>query len=270
VKWDLLLVVLAGSAITYPGRTSPADDILARVRNRADGRDIYSDTKLILTDDKGNKRERALIYLQKDYGQDERMTLYFTHPGDIRGVAFQSVNYDESSHKEDDQWIYLPAFRQVRRIASADKRGSFMGSEYAYVDLDRLRVTDYSQTLEGEASVLSRPCYVIARIPVSEKVVRKTGYHKTRLWIDKETSIVLKQTYYDDKGMLFKEMNVRRMEQIDSIWTVMESDMRDHITHKSSTLIFSNVRYNVGLSDALFKQEVLKQGVHVGNLPRLR
>jgi len=150
------------------GAPPDADGILGRVRDRNDGDDVYSDLKLVLIDEKGGTRVRELLYLQRDYGRDEKLTLYFTEPSDVKGVAFQSVTYDEKLGKDDDQWIYLPAFRQIRRIASADKRGSFMGSEYAYIDMEKLRVADYRQKLVGEEVVLGQPCWVIERIPVSE------------------------------------------------------------------------------------------------------
>ena len=247
-----------------------ADTILQRSRDRVDGNDIYSQTQLIMIDDRGGKRVRELLYLQKDDGRDEKLTLYFTAPGDVKGVGFQSATYDERAGKADDQWIYLPAFRQVRRIASADKRGSFMGSEYAYIDLEKLRVSDYTQKVVGEEAVLGRPCWVVERLPVNPSVIDRTGYHKTVVWVDRDSDVVLKQTYYDVKNVLFKIMTVKKLERIQNIWTVMHSDMEDHVTHKTSSLVFSDVRYNVGLSDGLFQQTILQTGVTRGNLPALR
>lgn len=262
----LLAAWIAGSAHA----STEVDTLLQAVRDRADGKDIYSETRLVMAEPGAGVRQRELIYLQKDYPGEERLTLYFLQPGDVKGVGFQSVNYAEVSGKDDEQWIYLPAFRQVRRIATGDKRGSFMGSEYAYVDLDKLRVTDYTQKLIGSESLQGRDCYVIERIPVSDKIITKTGYYKTVLWVDKERKLVLKQTYYNAAGVLFKEMNVNRVERIQGIWTVMESVMTDRLSGKHSTLIFGNVRYDVNLTDQLFQQQVLRTGVHDGNLPSIR
>jgi outer membrane lipoprotein-sorting protein len=259
----LVLASLASAAFAAPD----ADSILKAVRDRQDGKDIYSESRLILDDPSGGKRERDLIYLQKDYPEDERLTLYFKTPSDVKGVGFQSFNYNEATGKDDEQWLYMPAFRQVRRIATGDKRGSFMGSEYAYIDLDKLRVSDYKQAVTGEEAVDGRDCWVIERSPASEEVINKTGYHKTVLWVDKERNLVLKQTYYDAAGVLFKTMAVSKVEQIQGIWTVMESTMSEHVGGKRSTLQFANVHYDVGLDDKLFQQRVLQSGVNAGNLP---
>jgi outer membrane lipoprotein-sorting protein len=260
------LVVLPACAQGVPD----ADKILQRSRDRADGNDVYAQTQLVLIDDRGGQRVRQLTYLQKDHAEGEKLTLYFNEPADVRGVGFMSVTHDEKLGKDDDQWLYLPAYRQVRRIASSDKRGSFMGSEYAYIDLEKLRVTDYTQKVTGEDKVLERPCWVIERTPTGEQVIGRTGYHTTSVWVDKDSGVVLKQTYFDIKGQLFKTMTVKALERIQGIWTVMQSDMENHLTRKTSRLVFSDVRYDTGLPDVLFQQTILQIGVSRANLPALR
>jgi outer membrane lipoprotein-sorting protein len=198
IQGRLLAAALSLAALlpAQAQKTAPPDPdtLMQQSRDRPDGSDIVSDTQLVMVDDRGGKRVRDLIYLQKDFGRDEKLTLYFLAPGDVKGVGFQSATYDEKAGKDDDQWIYLPAFRQVRRIASADKRGSFMGSEYAYIDLEKLRVNDYKQRVTGEEEVLGRRCWVVERTPVSDTVIARTGYYKTVVWVDVDSKLVLKQT----------------------------------------------------------------------------
>ena len=247
-----------------------ADDILSQVRNRPDGADTYANASLVLIEKNGSKRVRDLLFLQKDYGKDDKLTLSFTSPADVKGVVLQSINYDEVAQKEDDQWMYLPAFRQIRRIAATDKRGSFMGSQFSYIDLDKLRVSDYQQTLLGEENVDGRDCYLIERTPASLEVINRTGYHKVNLWVDKATLVVVKQVYFDAKGIPFKQFIAQKMEQVQDIWTVTHSEMRDLVNGRSSELIFSNVRYDIGLNDILFQHNIMKTGVKNGNLPQVR
>ncbi len=272
-----LLLALALGLLSMGLRTSPlpanppsADQILEQVRNRDDGTDIYSEVRMVLVESNGSTRTRDLLFLEKDFGKNEKTTIYFTAPADVKGVALQSVNYDESSDQEDDQWMYLPAMRQTRRIAANDKRGSFMGSQYAYIDLDKLRVRDFTQVVQGEETLQGRPCHVIERKPVGDKIITKTGYHRTCLWVDKERLLVLKQTYFDARGVQFKELIIKRVEKIQGIWSVMESEMKDLVNRRSSSLIFSNVRYSVGLAQSLFQPSIMKTGISHGNLPPLR
>lgn len=264
-----LSALLLGSTLAAHANIS-VDQILEQVRDRDDGHNSFSKTTLILQDDSGSERQRELIYLQKDQNKDSWMTLYFTGPSDVRGVGLQSVNYEETLNQNDDQWMYLPAFRQIRRIAADDKRGAFMGSQYAYIDLDRLRVSDYQNQQLADETWQNYDCYVVERTPINQDIINKTGYHKTVVWVDKATDIVVKQTYYDEKGVLFKTMEVTQMQQIQGIWTVMESKMTHHVKNKHSILRFSDVRYNVELDDNFFKQSILRRGINASNLPLLR
>ena len=261
----LLFFATAVNAVEYT-----ADEILSKVRNRADGADNYAKASLVLKEKNGSTRTRNLLFLQKDYGKDDKLTLNFTEPADVKGVVLQSINYDESLAKEDDQWMYLPAFRQVRRIAATDKRGSFMGSQFSYIDLDKLRITDYQQKLIGQEKINERDCYVIERTPASLEVINRTGYHKVNVWVDKESFLVLKQVYFDAKGIPFKEFMAKKTEIIQNIWTVTHSEMRDLINSRTSDLMFSDVSYDVGLDDSLFQQNIMKTGVKNGNLPKIR
>jgi outer membrane lipoprotein-sorting protein len=261
----LTLLSSAGAAMTLN-----ADQILEKVRNRPDGADILAEAQLILNESDGSSRTRNLLFLQKDYGNDDKLTLAFTAPADVKGVVLQSVNYDEATAKEDDQWIYLPAFRQIRRIAATDKRGSFMGSQFSYIDLDKLRVTDYRQKLVGEEVLDGRTCYIIERTPVSDRVINRTGYHKNVVWVDKETFVVLKQSYFDARGVQFKYFLAKKVEKIQDIWTVTHSEMQDVVNQRSSALIFSKARYHAGLNDAVFQQNIMKTGVNSGSLPAIR
>ena len=264
-----VFVVTAILSCSVFADANDANAILKAVRDRPDGKDIYSEAQLILVEPSGSNRERDLLYLQKDYPDEDRLTLYFKAPSDMKGVGFQSANYAESTGKDDEQWLYMPAFRQTRRIATGDKRGSFMGSEFSFIDLDKLRVSDYKQTVTGSETIDKHNCWVIERIPVSEDVITKTGYNKTVLWVDKERNLVLQQTYYNSAAVLFKIMNVNHSEQIQGIWTITESTMTDRLSGKHSVLLFKNLHYDVGLGDELFQQQILPKGVHEGDLPAL-
>ena len=266
----LLAPAFAPSFAASPPAAAAADEILRRVRAHPAVQDTRCEVVLRLDDPDGGRRERSLVYLQKRYGADERLTLCFTGPADVRGVGLQSLNHDESDPRPDEQWIFLPAFRQVRRVAADDKRGAFMGSQFSYADLDRLRVGDFAQMLQGEERVLGRDCHVIERTARSDEVVGRTGYLRQRVWVDQERSLVLRQAYHDPAGLLFKQLDVTRVERIQDVWTVMESVMVDRASRRSSTLVFSDVRYDTGLDDALFRQDILKTGIGRGNLPAIR
>ena len=264
----LTIFLLNTIPLSYANPT--ADEILNGVRNRNDGSDYASNVTLNLIASDGDVRARKLYMLQKDTeNNEEKMLMYFHSPADVRGVGFLMEIYPEVADKVDNQWMYFPAFRKIRRISANDKRGSFMGSTFSYADMDKIRVTDYQSTLIGEEMLFERPTWIIERIPVSQDVINKTGYHKTQVWIDKERHIELQQHYFNAKDILFKTQQSIQVSQIQGIWTIVKSVMKNTEKHKSSEMIFTNIKYNVDLDEQQISKRTLKRGLHTSDIPAL-
>ncbi|MES2818103.1 MAG: outer membrane lipoprotein-sorting protein [Pseudomonadota bacterium] len=260
------LIMAAASASAAEGLS--ADEIIRQTRDRDDGTSFMSQVSLILHDKKGNARVREFTFLQKDYGDSDKSSMYFSAPQDVRDVAFHIENPHEVLGKEDSQWMYLPVSRQTRRISTTDKRGSFMGSEYSYADLDKIRVGDYRQTLLGEEKVLERDCYVIEREPASPEVLVKTGYNKLKVWIDKQNHLVMRQDFYDVKGVLVKQMRTQEVATVDGIDSIMLSETEHFIDGTRSEMRFNHLQYNVELNDRLFTQTAIRRGLKSGDVPQ--
>ena len=113
-------------------------------------KDSKSDMIMTLINANGQKRTRkmSMIILEKDGGDKSLMT--FVSPKDVKGTKFLSYSH---INKDDDQWLYLPALKRVKRIASKNKSGSFMGSEFSYEDLSSFDADKYSYT--GDAKVVT-------------------------------------------------------------------------------------------------------------------
>lgn len=268
--WPLLKVLITSAVLltSVEAWASPdADEILRQVRDRDDGKSFMSQASLILLDKRGNSRMRELSYLQKDYLDSDKFTMFFSAPSDVRDVAFHIENPHESLGIEDSQWMYLPVSRQTRRISTTDKRGAFMGSDYSYADMDKIRVDDYRQILVGEETLDGRECYVIERTPASAQTLAKTGYNQLKVWVDKQNWLILRQDFFDVKGVLFKQLRTLKVEKVDQIDSIMLSETEDFITGTRSQLRFNQLQYNVELDDRLFNQTAIKRGLKTGDLP---
>jgi len=262
----LPLMILASVSSS---QTSPtADDILKISRDRDDGNSYASNVTLSLIGKSGSVRDRHFYMFQKDLDQnEERALMHFHEPADVRGVSFLIINYGEDQSKADDQWMFLPAFRKTRRIGSNDKRGDFMGAVFNYSDLDKIRVFDYENTLLGEEEVLGQSAWLIERIPVSQDVINKTGYYKTKMWVAKESKLVLQQHYYNAKGVVFKTQQSTQIEKVQGIWTIIESRAEDLESEKSSIMTFSDIVYNVDVSDDRISKRSLKKTIRASDMP---
>ncbi|QMV13119.1 outer membrane lipoprotein-sorting protein [Vibrio spartinae] len=265
MKNYLTIAALLYAGLSFAGES--VDTVLTKVRDRNDGHDYVSQLKLVNKTEGRMVNERQMLMLQKDIDTDEVMVLAVQAPVDVRDVSFLIKTYQEAKGEEDEQWMFLPAFRKVRRISSQDKRGAFMGSEFEYFDLDKLRVSDFNSKILREEKVGERPAVVIERIPVSQDVINKSGYHRVIIWVDKEREIVLRQDYYNAKGILFKRQHTESVKHIQNIWTIMHSVMDNLVEGKSSELIYNQTQYNVGLGEQLFRKGKLKRGYKMSDLP---
>ena len=270
MKYFLVAVLLAYAGTCQALPSAPADSILKASRDRDDGNSYATKISLRLIGKSGAVRERNFYMLQKDMdNQEERALMSFHSPSDVRGVSFLIVNYGEAQGKTDDQWMYLPAFRKTRRIGSNDKRGSFMGSTFNYSDLDKIRVYDYKNTLVGEDNLLGRDAWLIERIPVNQTILNKTGYHKIRVWIDKERHLVLQQHYYNAKGVVFKTQKTIEVEKIQGIWTIMKSLTKNLENRKSSEMVFTDLTYNHEINDRQVSRKALEKPIKSSEIPDL-
>ncbi|UJX24768.1 outer membrane lipoprotein-sorting protein [Pseudoalteromonas sp. CF6-2] len=262
----LASISIVFSAATY---AEDADKILQQVRDRNDGKDYLSTVTLRTLSEDSVLNQRQFYMLQKDIEKDEVMVLAIKAPADVRDISFLMRSFEEGTAQEDEQWMYLPAFRKVRRISATDKRGAFMGSEYSYYDLDKLRVTDFDSKVIKTDMLDGVETYVIEREPKSQDVINKSGYYKLVTWVDKQRKLILKQQYYDAKGILFKQLDIDKVEKVQDIWTITASTMSNFVENKKSTFLFHETLYNQGVDDAIFRKSKLKRGIKDSDVAEL-
>ncbi len=68
-------------------------------------------------------REIRIKNLEMENDGDKSLTV-FDKPRDVKGTAFLSFSHPVGA---DDQWLYLPALKRVKRIASRNKSGPLWG-----------------------------------------------------------------------------------------------------------------------------------------------
>ncbi|MBV2091260.1 MAG: outer membrane lipoprotein-sorting protein [Candidatus Thiodiazotropha sp. (ex Ctena orbiculata)] len=183
----------------------------------------------------------------------DKTLVVFDEPRDVKGTALLSF-----SHKvgDDDQWLYLPALKRVKRIASRNKSGPFMGSEFAYEDISSQEVEKYTYKFIEESEHDGIASYLLERYPVDPN----SGYTRQQMWVDKERYIPIKIDYYDRKNVLLKTLVFRGYQQyLDQYWRADEMFMENHQTGKSTLLTWKQYDFRSGLTDADFNKNSLKR-----------
>lgn len=215
-------------------------------------KDATAEMQMTLVSPGGQKSERdlKLKFLETPGDGDKSLTV-FNSPKDVEGTAFLSFSH---ALVPDEQWLYLPALKRVKRIASANKSGPFMGSEFAFEDLSSNEVAKYTYEYLRDEKLDGQDCYVIRSFPQYED----SGYSQRDVWIDKQYYRTLKIDFYDRKGALLKTMLQKNHRlYLEKYWRAEQFSMVNHQTHKATDLLWKNYQFQTGLGEEDFNRNSL-------------
>ena len=253
----LLLILLAFSA--FPLMAETAEEKGLAIAREVDARDtgwgdFQAAMSMLLKNRHGEESLRQMRVKSLEVENDgDKSLIIFDQPRDVKGTALLTFSHKV---KDDDQWLYLPALKRVKRIASRNKSGPFMGSEFAFEDLASQEVEKYTYKFIRDDELDGKPVFVMERYPVS----KYSGYTRQLVWIDKERYIPLKIEFYDRKNALLKVLVFRGYRQyLDKYWRADEMFMDNKQTGKSTLLTWKNYQFRTGLKDSDFTRNSLKR-----------
>jgi outer membrane lipoprotein-sorting protein len=217
--------------------------------------DYTAELQMILKNKHGKEsvRKMRMKVLEVEGDGDKSLTV-FDNPRDVKGTAF--LNF---THKvgDDDQWLYLPALKRVKRISSRNKSGSFMGSEFAYEDISSQEVEKYTYKWIRDEIYEGQPCFVVDHYPVDKK---NSGYTRQLTWVDKKEYRTLRIEFYDKKHSHLKTLTFAGYNiYLGKYWYADTLYMINHQNGKSTTLEFSNYTFRTGLKPTDFNKNSLKR-----------
>jgi hypothetical protein len=210
-------------------------------------------TEMILVNASNQKSIRQLEMKTLEGENGDKTISTFLTPADVKGT--KTLGH-EHLDRDDDQWLYLPALKRVKRIASRNKSGSFMGSEFSYEDIGNQNYKKYTYGDKVEEVELNGiKCYKGSRIPKD----KNSGYTKQVSWVAKDTFLLQQIEYYDRKSELLKTAIFSDYKEIEGVWRVGKIEMKNHQNDKSTVLIWKEDKVKAGLTDKEFNKRVLKQ-----------
>jgi predicted RND superfamily exporter protein/outer membrane lipoprotein-sorting protein len=219
--------------------------------------DSEVELEMVLKNAAGRESRRTLKITTleiPDEGFGDKSLVVFDDPNDIKGTALLS---HANILDPDNQWLFLPALKRVKRISSANKSGPFVGSEFAFEDFTALELNKYDYTWLREEQYEGMVVDVIERTPRYEN----SGYTRQLSWVDRDVFQVRKVEFYDRRGDVLKTLKLADYREYEGVWRSHRMEMVNHQTGKSTDLIYSDYRFNVGLNDSNFVK---------GRLARLR
>jgi hypothetical protein len=250
-----ILATLALAVYDTSAQTLTGAEIVEKAYNRPAGNDQTSDLKMTLINKKGDRRIREISQFTKDFGDVEKSIMFFLSPADIKNTSFMNWSYDDS--RSDDQWIYLPALKKVKRISSDSKSDYFMGSDFTYDDLGDRKVIQDNHKLLREEVINDKACYVVESIPLDADYM----YSKTITWVEKETFIGVQKEFFDEDGELLKILTIKNHKKIDGFDVILISEMKNVQNGHSTEMRLTNVKINTGVEEWRFSERMMSRGL---------
>lgn len=241
-----------------------AEDAAAKGRQIAeewDRRDLgFGDTKaklrMVLENRHGESSEREMYINTLEVPGEEdgdKSLVYFQQPRDVKGTALLSYAHILDP---DDQWLYLPKLKRVKRISSTNKSGPFVGSEFAFEDISAQELGKYSYKWLRDEPCGDLTCAVLEQTPLYEN----SGYTKQVTWYDLSEYRQQKVDYYDRKDELLKTLQFNDYKQyLGKYWRAHELFMTNHQTGKKTRLVYENYEFQTGLADRDFRKKTLER-----------
>jgi len=252
--WLISLAVM----LSFPARPSvhAADmdgpTLAAKVFNRDDGKDSYAHIKMLLIDKRGNKRLRKMISATKDFGKLSKSLIIFQSPESIKGTGFLTW---EKENEDDDQFLYLPALRRVRRIVANQKDSQFVNTDYTYEDMQKRKVEKDNHKILKSEKHEGYDCWVLESVP---KDPETSQYGKVVSWVVKDMYLPVKTEFYDKRGRLEKVQIAKEIKKIDNIYSVLESEMKSLKRDHRTLMKTDDIKYNTGIPDRIFTRRYLE------------
>jgi hypothetical protein len=261
IAWMLIgWIAMAGAA---RADDPVAREIMQKVQDRNDGDNRTAEMAMILIDKNGKQRRRRLQTFMKDKGKDTYRMMFFLHPADVKDTAFLTYDYDDPG-RDDDQWLYLPALRKTKRIATSDKSGSFMGTDLNYSDMTDRQLEDFDLFLKKEMTVDGHKVWVIESIPRSEDVIDQTGYTKSLLFVRQDIYYIIRSVSWVHNKSYLKYMEVKALEKIEGIWVGTKMHVWKRLgrqTIHKTILHLNNVKFDQPLNHEMFTTRQMESGL---------
>lgn len=240
----MIMIVMIFSPL-YSTQELSGDEILKKEDENSPDSEIMI-SEMTIVHKSGAKRVRKIKAWMK--GDDYTLVRFLT-PANVKGTGFLSV--------KDNDWLYLPALRKVRRIATKEKGGSFMGSDFSYDDVSGYSwEEDFNSRLMGMEKYQGHECYVLELIP---KKPGDLSYSKLKRWVDKENFYPVKTEYYDRHGDLLKVLYSSEVEKKEGLWVTKKNEMQNVQKGSKTIIVIKEIEVNPEIPDHMFTTRQLER-----------
>jgi len=224
-------------------------------------RTLFQKQRLVSSDAGGASSATELWMRWKD-GHDEngktkggvlsKTLAKYSAPRNVRGTGYLVVQKEKGP---DDQFVYFPSARRVRRVNLGE---AIMGTDYSIEDIVPRELSTAEYEREGDVDVEGVDCYVVDLVPLADS---GSQYSKLRSYIEKGHHVVVRTDYWDRDGVEIKRFAApaAEIEEVDGVWLIKAGTMSNLVESSSTRLDVLEMEPNAKIRDADFSQRKLEQ-----------
>lgn len=261
IPLSLISLTLSPPALAQENLTG--DQIIEKVNAREDGEFVTRNFTLELKDRKGNTRIEETVSYRRYFGDEKRTIVFYTDPNSVRGTGFLTYDYADPT-SDDDQWLYLPALRKVRRISASDRGDYFLGTDFTYEEIkkeQKVEPDDYIVEAKGREDINGRTLLVVEGVPANETIADELGVSKVIWKVDPDIWMSRQTEYYDRNGNHARTITLEGVDTIDGYVTTTQMHVLSHKTGHSTRLTFSDTDYKTEVPESMFTRTRLQRGL---------
>lgn len=249
MKKGLIAIFLLLPTFTFANEKG--DEIMLKNHNLTEAQSSYGITTMVLIDKKGKKKTRKMETYNIETLIGENQYIEFLLPADVQGTKFLTIGNEK---EEDDQRIYLPALKKVRKISSSNKNGKFMGSDITYYDMENKDFYEFNYTYIKDETIDNSDYWVIT----SESKDSNAPYSKVNNFVSKNDNFIYIKEMFDKKGKHIKTVTVIEVEVIDNIIIPVKTIVINHKDNHKTLLSISDLQVNNFIDESKFSIQNLK------------
>ena len=254
-----LAVVLTSASFALPALAQSGMEIMEEQKKRHESSSEETRSTMKLIDRRGREKEREMVtYTLKEDSGLAKSVLKFLGPADIRNTGL--LTWEQPTDKEDDQWLYLPATKQVKRVTGSSKKNPFMGSDLAFEDLRPENLGAHTYEVTGEEDIDGQTCWVMDVLPSTDKEKSDSGYSKRIFWVRQDNYLTVKTEFYNRSDRLDKVGTFTGLEQVEGdMWRAKELRVERMSSKTQTVWSFTERQVNHDIDTNLFTQQGLRR-----------
>jgi outer membrane lipoprotein-sorting protein len=197
----------------------------------------------IKTSGKADRTLKLAVWMKNQWRLSE-----FLAPSDVKGTKVLILSPSQ-------MYVYLPAYKKVRRIASHVTDQGFMGMHFTQDDMS---ITSY---VKMYSATIGKDDGKLVTLTLTAKEKSEAPYPKLEMVVDKAKNLPTEIRYFNKEGKKLKTETRASYSTQDDHSTPAELKMVDHMKDNgSTTLVRKGWKVNPDIPDSKFSKRALEEG----------